>query len=143
MIRGSGLVEDYSGRGLTKTEDKLVAISGLTKLIEVQSGGTNIAGLWKEALVACLLWTPKPSFGRRLIHGVPSWHWASIEGAVSYDGLYGSKLHLQTFDEAMHADWEVDVIEVSSTTLVIRWLSRKSGRGMYLVQRRHFRGGRS
>jgi len=39
---------------------------------------------------------------------------------VSYDGLYGSKLHLQTLDEAMHADWEVDVIEVSSTTLILR-----------------------
>lgn len=39
---------------------------------------------------------------------------------MSYDGLYGSKLHLQTFDETIHADWEVDVIEVTSTTLMLR-----------------------
>lgn len=62
---------------------------------------------------------------------------------MSYDGLYGSKLHLQTFDEAILADWEVDVIEVPSTTLIATWLSRKSRRGTYLVQSRHFRGGRS
>jgi hypothetical protein len=46
---------------------------------------------------------------------------------VSHDGLYGSKLHLQTFDEAMHADWEVDVIEVSSTTLMLRGYLVRAG----------------
>jgi hypothetical protein len=113
------LVGDYSGSGLTRSDDKLVAISGLIKLIEVQSGKTNIAGLWKEAIVACLLWTPTPSFGSRLISGFPSWSWASIEGAVTYDGLYGNKLELQTFEDAMHTDWEVDVIEASSMNLTL------------------------
>lgn len=113
------LVEDYSGCGLTRTEDKLVAISGLIKLIEVQSGKTNVAGLWEEALVRCLLWTPKSTFGNRLIFGFPSWSWASLEGAVNYRVLHRGMLALQTFDDAMHADWEVDVIEVSNTTLVL------------------------
>jgi hypothetical protein len=35
-------------------------------------------------------------------------------------GSIGAKLHLKTFDEAMHADWEVDAIEISSTTLMLR-----------------------
>jgi hypothetical protein len=114
------LVEDYSGCGLTKTEYKLVAISGLIKLIEVHSGKTNVAGLWEEAILACLLWTPKPNFGTRLIPGFPSWPWASINGTVSYDRLYGPKLDVRTFEEAQHAGWDAHVIEASNTTITLR-----------------------
>jgi hypothetical protein len=114
------LVENYSGCGLTKTEDKLVALSGLIELIEVRSGKTNVAGLWEGAIPACPLWTPKPNFGTRLIPGFPSWSWASIDGAVSYDGLYAPKLGVQTFEEAKDVGWEVNVVETSNTTITLR-----------------------
>lgn len=51
-----GIVEAYTRGKLTFPTDKLVAISGIVKEIQVATGYTYLAGLWKEHLLTDLLW---------------------------------------------------------------------------------------
>jgi hypothetical protein len=84
-------------------ENKLVAISGLAKIIRQQLNGNKdyLAGLWRENIYRDLLW--KVDKAQRHIHGTapdgmyskrwdsskrassyraPSWFWASVDGLV-------------------------------------------------------------
>ncbi|KAK1520283.1 heterokaryon incompatibility protein [Colletotrichum costaricense] len=78
------MVSAYSRRGITKSYDRLPALSGLAKVMEECTGQRYLAGLWKYHLHYGLLWRRSenwletPSDGFR----APSWSWASLEGAV-------------------------------------------------------------
>jgi hypothetical protein len=50
------LARTYSGHGLTRTSDKLVALSGLVDILQQTSGDQYLAGLWRSHLPAALLW---------------------------------------------------------------------------------------
>ncbi|KAH8898658.1 HET-domain-containing protein [Thozetella sp. PMI_491] len=96
------IVQDYSCRLLTRSTDKLPAVSGLaTRLLELARERNGIqdsylAGLWESALLDQLCWTAAGQLedvvsfvrllgnGRRLENGTPTWSWASIEGHVKY-----------------------------------------------------------
>ncbi|PVH68192.1 HET-domain-containing protein [Cadophora sp. DSE1049] len=78
------IVEDYSKRDLTLEKDKFPALSGLAHKVQRITGGTYIAGLWKEDILRGLLWR---SFDlcrceRVSEYRAPSWSWASINGPV-------------------------------------------------------------
>jgi Heterokaryon incompatibility protein (HET) len=79
------LVEMYTRCGLTKEEDKLIAISGLAKRIHTKLKIGYLAGLWADRIYAGLLWMAeveplrKPTFLR-----APSWSWASVDGPIQY-----------------------------------------------------------
>ncbi|KAF7561659.1 hypothetical protein G7046_g2481 [Stylonectria norvegica] len=82
------LVEDYSGRRLTKSTDKLVAISGLAAMIlkaqgaEVKRNQTlNTPAYSKVALYS--LCRARPA--RATPYVAPSWSWASNDAAINYD----------------------------------------------------------
>ena len=80
------LVETYSGLQLTKATDKLIAVSGMAKLLQsVLSDDQYLAGLWRRHLPYHLLWSKR----KHLRHGTnsldycaPSWSWASIRDQV-------------------------------------------------------------
>lgn len=98
-------VVTYSGCDLTLPKDKLVAIAGVVNQISTNSGLTFVGGVWEEFLQECLLWKVRPFNGMRLLTGVPSWSWASIDGAVTFDiiGSYTPQwkaevLHVPTLD---------------------------------------------
>ena len=81
------VVEDYSARQLSKTEDKLPALSGLAHYYLSKQNDTYLAGIWRHALLKHLCWcvaesvqTAKPPRYR-----APSWSWASLDGKVSFD----------------------------------------------------------
>jgi hypothetical protein len=87
------LVEDYSGRQLTKPTDKLIAISGIANIIQQWTGMTYLAGLWQSDLHQQLLWRRRKSkqatdatielpSGQSQIYRAPSWSWASIDRPV-------------------------------------------------------------
>ncbi|KAF3046873.1 hypothetical protein E8E12_004564 [Didymella heteroderae] len=97
----SAVISEYSRCELTKPQDKLVAISGVAKVLADRFDDTYIAGLWQSNLVGGLCWrVPKmrrttqdliPSglyarrweISRRLEgNGAPSWSWASVDGEV-------------------------------------------------------------
>ena len=79
------LVAQYSRCGLTKSEDKLIAFSGVAQMIEEARNDQYIAGLWKSTLVTDLAWR-RLSNGAPLCTGhsprAPSWSWMSVDGEV-------------------------------------------------------------
>ena len=74
--------EMYSEKQLTKQEDKLVALAGLSQEFQMYlPDDYYVAGLWRSTLPQSLLWMLRRS-GRRVESQVPSWSWASTEGLV-------------------------------------------------------------
>ncbi|KAH8589748.1 heterokaryon incompatibility protein-domain-containing protein [Bisporella sp. PMI_857] len=93
----ASVVMDYSGCFLTKETDKLVAISGVAKLVQREFEDEYLAGHWHSSLFSSLLWrmTYDPSrevtekeefYPYRAAHWyrAPSWSWASIDDAVLF-----------------------------------------------------------
>ena len=84
------VVEEYSGRLLTRPQDKLPALSGLASKFQRKTGFHYLAGLWQEDLIRGLSWemseaddarwAPKPN-----VYCAPSWSWASVDGDVWYE----------------------------------------------------------
>ena len=72
------IVEHYAARDLTYSKDKMVAISGLARIIQDQTGDKYIAGMWRKNLEFQLCWE---SFGGQRVIGyqAPTWSWASVE----------------------------------------------------------------
>ncbi|KAF7537769.1 hypothetical protein G7054_g3437 [Neopestalotiopsis clavispora] len=80
------LVEKYSQMKLTYNTDRLVALSGIVKVIQNHTGDEYLAGLWKKDLVYQLLWHNRyPQCPNRTqSYTAPTWSWASIGNAVSH-----------------------------------------------------------
>ncbi|KAL0938039.1 heterokaryon incompatibility protein [Colletotrichum truncatum] len=77
----------YVERGITKSSDKLPALSGLAKVVKDKTGGEYVAGLWKKDLGLGLLWSRWKSWLSPPAEGyrAPSWSWAALEGAISFN----------------------------------------------------------
>jgi hypothetical protein len=76
------IVEEYSKCQLTYTKDKLVAISGLARIIQQQTRDQYVAGMWRKDLELQLCWYREHSSlpdQRVLPYRAPSWSWASID----------------------------------------------------------------
>jgi Heterokaryon incompatibility protein (HET) len=82
------VVSTYSALKLTRDNDKLPAISGLSRrmMFERRLGTKYLAGLWEDSIEMDLLWInlaqdtqPKPLDWR-----APSWSWASINSQVMF-----------------------------------------------------------
>lgn len=80
----SYIVAGFGRARLTKSDDKLVALSGIAKLIAKRYGATYLCGLWKENLVDQLLWVSRTSMGRPDSYRAPSWSWASVDGYIAF-----------------------------------------------------------
>lgn len=90
--RREKLVSWYTLRALTYGRDKLIALSGVAKVMSDQFGGDDdnmyLAGLWEKDLLRGLMWyvffagrkDKKPSE-----YYTPSWSWASVDGPIEYD----------------------------------------------------------
>ena len=85
-------VSSYSARTLTFPSDRLPAISGIAKKIELATGDRYLAGLWEKDLLYGLLW--KPSQFQRTENSQanlvafsgyigPSWSWVSLNTRVN------------------------------------------------------------
>jgi len=79
-------VERYSSMALTEASDRLVAIGGLAKVIQEQTGDGYIAGIWRQDLDLQLLWFAYDSKRVDEIYRAPTWSWASIGQPVRFLG---------------------------------------------------------
>jgi hypothetical protein len=71
------LVEFYSARSLTNTNDKLQTVAGLAQQIKSKTNDSYFAGLWRSDILAQLFWyTDDPSAKRQLQFRAPTWSWA-------------------------------------------------------------------
>jgi hypothetical protein len=101
--RWKRVVEVYSKTNLANGEDKLIALSGIAKMMSAQVGQTYVAGLWREYIASQLLWRVEPVFESGLFsypskrskdYRAPSFSWAAIDapqgvtyGEITEEGL--------------------------------------------------------
>ena len=99
-IRWHTIIEEYSELNLTKSRDKLTALSGIAdqmfairesrqirhRRVHHSPDRKYLAGLWSDTIVSDLLWFRKDhtttSFPERW--RAPSWSWAALDGPVTY-----------------------------------------------------------
>ncbi|KAK8028996.1 hypothetical protein PG991_006052 [Apiospora marii] len=99
------LVTTYSACHFTKSEDKLYAFAGISKLFQEVTGDRYLAGIWRSQILHLLNWTVFASNSKHsVLYRAPSWSWASIDGPV--------KLH----KPAAGFEFMVYVIDVDVTT---------------------------
>lgn len=85
------IVRPYTCSDLTKIDDKLIALSGVAKMVKQMLEDRYLAGLWEGILPSQLLWQVFDSQqydGRPSIrpphYRAPSWIWASLDGFVDW-----------------------------------------------------------
>jgi len=78
----AGVVEAYSRLAVTKSEDKLIALSGIAHSLAMGSRRrTYLTGIWESILLPSLLWEVRQSrHPKPLVFRAPSWSWASVDG---------------------------------------------------------------
>jgi len=110
------MVNAFTKRKLTHESDRLPAISGVAKEIQLQTGDEYLAGLWRQDLSHELLWKVDYLFAakdstwhRPAKYRAPSWSWAAIEGPICMD-LRPSELDKAHGDVLATAD-DVRVLE--------------------------------
>ncbi|KAH7400127.1 heterokaryon incompatibility protein-domain-containing protein [Cadophora sp. MPI-SDFR-AT-0126] len=86
------VIEDYSTRTFSRITDRFPALSGLASEIQAAHGGEYVAGAWRDDLLRSLLWRRDPksvnshtTLRRPHEYRAPSWSWAAIDEAVTYD----------------------------------------------------------
>lgn len=87
----------YSRRALTKSTDKLVALSAAASRLQSKFGITYLAGLWKEDLIPGLLWYierfvitgSRPPI-RQESFNAPSWSWVSVDAPLSWHTFFSN-----------------------------------------------------
>lgn len=84
------IVEQYSALKLTRSSDRLVALSGLCKRVH-HLRNNYLAGLWSDSIGYDLLWrvetinlTTAEKGGRPLDYRGPTWSWISVDSPVTY-----------------------------------------------------------
>ncbi|KAF5553601.1 heterokaryon incompatibility protein [Fusarium napiforme] len=100
-----GLITHYTSRDMTKSHDRLPALSGIAKWLQPHLGSPRfLAGLWDNSdLVRQLAWyscttkSPKPQYR------APSWSWASIDGPIFWTNPPG------------YFTPHLDIIDISTT----------------------------
>lgn len=78
----------YSKRKLTKSSDKLVAVSEIARASsEIGAGQMYHAGMWSVNLELQLCWRAIIGSKRYAEYIAPSWSWTSVEGAINMSNL--------------------------------------------------------
>ncbi|KAH7068366.1 heterokaryon incompatibility protein-domain-containing protein [Paraphoma chrysanthemicola] len=84
-------VQSYTLCSITKEDDYLVALSGITREIELMTGDRFVAGLWEQELPEGLCWiacsnqdgTLPVRSSRPTVWRAPTWSWASVTDSIS------------------------------------------------------------
>ncbi len=80
------IVCEYSKTSLSKSSDKLPALSGIAKRVGEARGWNYLAGLWVECLKEQLTWGVRCDQAeiRPRLRQLPSWSWASVNGQLEF-----------------------------------------------------------
>ena len=74
------ITASYSQCQLTRSHDKLIALSGIAKDMSRVLKDDYLAGNWKSHLPEVLMWTGRVTRPRPL--RAPTWSWASVDGKI-------------------------------------------------------------
>ncbi|KAG2414537.1 hypothetical protein HFD88_003728 [Aspergillus terreus] len=89
------VVDEYTSRELTRSSDRLPAISGIARVVQDITKSRYIAGVWLDNLLADLTWRAAMNDNIEDSHTViplveyraPTFSWASIEHTVVYSRI--------------------------------------------------------
>lgn len=75
------LIGIYARLKLTKHTDKLPAIAGIAQQIQLRTGDTYLAGVWKSDIQRGLQWwcSPSAAMEKPPLPRAPSWSWAALD----------------------------------------------------------------
>ncbi|KAI0350134.1 HET-domain-containing protein [Trametes cingulata] len=82
------LIVDYSRRAVSEPSDRLVACGALAEEFQRILRSEYLAGLWRDRLLAHLLWFKREDahLPRPANYRAPSWSWAAVDGGVETMG---------------------------------------------------------
>jgi hypothetical protein len=102
------LVEYYSKCSLTFDTDRLIAISGIAKILQGTFGDAYCAGIWKYGLHDYLLWRVLREGFRKTAQPpaylAPTWSWASANGGVEFQVMDTGYDDVQIVAEVVQTD---------------------------------------
>jgi hypothetical protein len=79
------IVEDYSRRSLTKSEDKIPALTGVIRQMHAFTGDKCYMGVWAQRVAPCLLWLrEKETLRLQTTYRAPSWSLAAYDGKIQF-----------------------------------------------------------
>lgn len=91
--RWYNIIQDYSGRHLSHSADRFLALSGLAAAFNsARPTDSYLAGLWEDDILRGLWWSPSPVRSppqdawpppAKYPH-TPSWSWAAFDGPVRF-----------------------------------------------------------
>ncbi|PLB38136.1 HET domain-containing protein [Aspergillus candidus] len=127
----ANIVEVYTACQLTYQSDKLMALSGFSRVMERALHDKYCAGLWRSTLITDLFWLgpcnglelcPRPSPYR-----APSWSWASLDGRVSLPSAYNEHCEVQTATQDPFGAVTGGLLRLSGSLTTIELRSRTDG----------------
>ncbi|KAF8850026.1 HET-domain-containing protein [Acephala macrosclerotiorum] len=126
----AGIVETYTACNLTYASDKLVALSGVAKLMELALDDQYCAGLWRKKLATQLAWV-SGSYGqqpdsRHEPYRAPSWSWASLDGPIS-SHFYSEESYIKIETLINIIDCEIKSATDDTTSVITGGTLRLSG----------------
>jgi Heterokaryon incompatibility protein (HET) len=130
------MVADYNRKALTRSSDKLIAISGLAKVMQNLLKDELVAGLWKRHILQQLLWSTRnlPSDATRqrpTEYQAPSWSWASLNVAIQFLPVYDANPLVAIKDIVFEHGCEVETGPATQGSISIRGrLTRPSFTGL-------------
>jgi hypothetical protein len=102
------IVEAYTRTTRSVTSDKLVAISGIAKVLQPYFKSRYLAGLWESNLPRGLLWSVDKDQIKSVVLGpteylAPSWSWAGLDHPTTMPpGVWGGDVYnTTTFAEVL------------------------------------------
>ena len=80
----SKIVQELSGSGLSRSEDKLPSAAGIAAALDDGSLGKYFAGTWMGVVELGLAWSRSfELLTKSAEYRAPSWSWASVDGSVT------------------------------------------------------------
>ena len=133
------LVQSYSHLQLTVPNDRLPALSGIAHLVASKTNDVYVAGLWKNDIVAGLLWYVWPHPPATDTYVAPSWSWASTAGVWTLEPARRRFLNLEVLDMHAQPSTSNSYGEVSAASLTISGpLKQIATRQLIKKGHRHF-----
>jgi hypothetical protein len=140
------LLQNYTSLGLSVSEDKFPAISGVAREFSRHWSGSYYCGVWSNWFVNGLLWRVFPvtpgEKAKPLTYRAPSWSWASVDVKVVHclTLTRGEPFNFQVLDCAVQNIPPSDrFLQVRSAQLKVRGCLKKAlwtGRNRQLIDQK-------
>jgi hypothetical protein len=138
----AAVVNAYTKTKVSFASDKLVALSGLAKIISEEMNCAYVAGLWQTHLATQLLWYIEPAFDQRdrtfsnpanfdpdPRNRAPSFSWAAIDVSghgVTYANMTNQKLFVTVRDTFVDAPSKGDFGAITNARITLCGKLRKA-----------------